>query len=254
MKKTTIVLFVSLLLVLVLPVSAWANISRVVDQALLLTTEQAAALEEKAADVQSTYETEILILTVNTLNGVSAEEYADAYYVSAGFPDNGVLLLLAMAEREWYIYTSGSAIYAFSDRDIQALGGSLADHLGSGNYYQAFDAYLAELPGYLRQVDASTDGSLSGTEPSLPLSILIGAIAAAVVVLIMVSSMNTKRKQAGASGYMHDGSFRLNICQDLFLYSKVDKVRKQETTSSDGKTTVHRSSGGRSHGGGGGKF
>lgn len=44
----------------------------------------------------------------------------------------------------------------------------------------------------------------------------------------------------------------MDIRQDLFLYSKVDRVKKPEKDSSESST--HTSSSGTTHGGGGGKF
>ena len=256
MKRISLVLILSLLLAFVLPFAASAEGNRVEDWAMLLSQEERAALEETAAGIQSSHDAEVLILTVDSLNGLSAENYADSYYISGGFQEDGILLLLAMTEREWYIYTSGSVIYRFTDRDIQNLGGALAEDLGKGNYFLAFDHYLDALPSYLGSSPVSTDTTspLSESTLNLPLSALIGFIVALVTVLVMVSSMNTKRKQGGASEYMESGSFHLLLHQDLFLYSKVDKVRKQESASSGSRTTVHRSSGGRSHGGGVGKY
>ena len=54
---------------------------------------------------------------------------------------------------------------------------------------------------------------------------------------------------------MVKGSWKLTQHRDLFLYSNVSKVRKQDPPkNSGGGSSVHRSTSGRSHGGGGGKF
>ena len=94
--------------------------------------------------------------------------------------------------------------------------------------------------------------------PNILLSLVIGVVVAAVSVLIMRASMNTKRMQYSASDYMNPGSFHLRTQQDIFLYSNVTKVRRQENNNSSGGggggSSVHTSSSGRSHGGGGGKF
>ena len=90
--------------------------------------------------------------------------------------------------------------------------------------------------------------------PSVELSVLLGLIVAGISVLIMRSGMNTKRPKRSASDYMQKNSFHMRQQQDLFLYSNLSKVRKQEPKSSGGGSSVHRSSGGSRHGGGGGKF
>lgn len=93
--------------------------------------------------------------------------------------------------------------------------------------------------------------------PNFLLSLVLGVVIAAVAVLIMRASMNTKRMQHSASDYIKPGSFHLRTHQDMFLYSNVSKVRRQQNNNGGhggGGSSVHTSSGGRSHGGGGGKF
>ena len=51
---------------------------------------------------------------------------------------------------------------------------------------------------------------------------------------------------------MKPGSFQLQMCQDVFLYSNVDQRMKPDDDSSGGGS--HISSSGRSHGGGGGSY
>ena len=64
-----------------------------------------------------------------------------------------------------------------------------------------------------------------------PLCIGIGIAVAAVVLLVLCSSMNTKHMQYGASEYIKTGTFHLRERQDLFLYSSVSKVRRQQNNS-----------------------
>ena len=92
--------------------------------------------------------------------------------------------------------------------------------------------------------------------PSVELSFLLGLVVAGISVLIMRIGMNTKRPRRSAAGYMQENSFQMRQQQDLFLYSNVSKVRRQENkpSGSGGGSSVHSSSSGRSHGGGGGKF
>lgn len=281
MKRKLFSIFLSVILIfsMSLCVSAAESLPMVVDDADLLDPAEESALEEKAMELRSQYEMDIVILTVDSLNGISAQDFADDYYDDNdyGYDENrsGVLFLLAMAEREWYISTCGDAIYALTDYGIQQLGETAFSYLYGDNFEPVFNAYLTYLPEYLNayEVSAPVDGYADDSEdyyhgeretvvyyeeeysPSIFVSLVIGVIAAAVVILIMRSSMNTKRKQYNASSYMKDGSFHLKRHQDLFLYSNVSKVRRQQNNSSrGGGSSVHRSSGGRRHGGGGGRF
>ena len=87
----------------------------VVDEAGLLSQQETDSLTEKAEDLRHTYEMDVVILTVTSLNGKSSMAYAEDYYDESGYgidaQRSGVLFLLAMEERELYIDTSGDAVY-----------------------------------------------------------------------------------------------------------------------------------------------
>ena len=80
-----------------------------VDDAGLLTEEESNALLNKLEDISQKYENEVGIVTVNSLEGKTAEAYADDYYDYNGYGygenDDGLLLLISMGEREWAIST-----------------------------------------------------------------------------------------------------------------------------------------------------
>ena len=275
MKRIASLLTVlALLMCLTLSVCADA-VTCITDNAGLLTSEEIAALEEKAAQLTETYGIHAVVLTVASLDGARAQDYADDFYDHNGYSEDGVLFLLVMAEREWYISTCGNVIYALTDYGIQQLGDEVVPYLSNALWYEGFDAFLDSLPAYLdaRENGAPVDGfaDYSGdyyhgdreevvyyeedTSPSLLLSLLAGVVVAAVVVAGMRGSMNTKRSQRSAGDYMTKGSWNLTQHSDIFLYSNVTKTRKQEPPkNTGGGSSVHRSSGGRRHGGGGGRF
>lgn len=272
-KLTSLLLAVLLLCCLVLPAGASAG-SYIVDDAGLLYSDEAAVLEEMASALSATYGIDAVILTIDSLGGVSAQDYADDYYDHNGYSEDGVLFLLAMEEREWYISTCGTVIYALTDYGIQQLGEGVLPYLSSGSWYDGFAFFLERLPYYLDAYVSGTpvDGyaDYSGTyyhgqqdeivyypqekQPSFLMSLLIGLAIGGITIAIMRSMMNTKRAQRGASVYLKDGSWNLRMHRDIYLYSNVTKTRRQQSSSSGGGSSVHRSSGGRSHGGGGGKF
>ncbi len=280
MKRKLLNLFLILLLMATLPVTVLADEvpPLVVDNAGLLTEDEWLDLIEKSlSTLRTPYQMNAVILTVDSLEGKSAQDFADDFYDQnyGEYGENGILLLLAMEEREWYIYTCGDAIYALTDYGIQASMETPLTYFAEADYYGGFDAWLDGLPYYLEayQEDSPVDGyaDYSGdyyhedreevvyyqedSSPNLMVSIAVGLVVAAIVILTMRASMNTKRQQHGASSYLKSGSFQLRSHQDLFLYSNVSKVRRQQNTNKgSGGSSVHRSSSGRKHGGGGGRF
>jgi len=273
-KMTAILISLLLLFCLVFPVCA-QTLSFVVDEAGLLLPDEITALEEKAAELTDLYGIHAVILTVDSLYGSRPQDYADDYYDYAGYGDNGVLFLLAMAEREWYISTCGSVIYALTDYGIQQVGEDVVPFLTDELWFDGFCCFLDSLHVYLNAYEsgAPIDGYAddSGdyyhadqeeilyyeeeTTPSFLFSLLCGIVISGIVVFIMRLSMNTRKAQQCASEYMIDSSWNLTQHSDVFLYSNVTKTRKQEPPkNTGGGSSVHRSSGGRRHGGGGGKF
>ena len=277
--KRKIILFM-LCLSLLIPTSVQAavfqDVQYVVDQADILTDEENGALNALAAEYSAAYGVDVLIASVEDMNGESAENYAVSLNGERNWwdSDNAILFLLAMEEREWYIATFGEAIYIFTDYSLDQLGEAAVGYFSAGYYYDGFNAYLNLIPSYFtawedrepidkHDYDPGYRNETVYYEPArertfwdvLPVSLLIGAAAAAITLFAMRSAMNTKRRQRGAADYMKQGSYHLRTHQDIFLYSNVSKTRRQQNNGSHGGgSSIHRSSGGRSHGGRGGRF
>ncbi len=77
---------------------------RVNDNAGVLTPEAAARIEEKLAGIERTDSTQIVVLTINSLEGEVLEEYsirvAEAWKIGKKNLDNGVILLIAKEDRK----------------------------------------------------------------------------------------------------------------------------------------------------------
>lgn len=282
MKRKIVCLILCLMLLssLCLTAGASSTQSYVIDNAELLSSEEGAALEEKIQSIRQEYAVDVVILTVDSLDGKTPQDYADDYYDYNGYADDGLLFLLSMEERDWYISTKGSAIYALTDYGIQQLGEGILSYLSAGDYYGGFDAFLNDLPTYLSAfrdgspIDgyADTSGDYyhgdqedvvyyddseydSSPRIHIWLSLAIGIVIAAITVIAMRASMNTKRPQRSAGDYLQESSYHLRTNQDMFLYSHMDRVRiKDDDDDHGGGSSVHTSSSGSSHGGGGGKF
>ena len=282
MKRKILCLILCLMLLssLCLTAGASSTQSYVIDNAELLSSEEEAALEEKIQSIRQEYAVDVVILTVDSLDGKTPQDYADDYYDYNGYADDGLLFLLSMEERDWYISTKGNAIYALTDYGIQQLGEGILSYLSAGDYYGGFDAFLNDLPTYLSAfrdgspIDgyADTSGDYyhgdqedvvyyddseydSSPRIHIWLSLAIGIVIAAITVIAMRASMNTKRPQRSAGDYLQESSYHLRTNQDMFLYSHMDRVRiKDDDDDHGGGSSVHTSSSGSSHGGGGGKF
>ncbi len=77
---------------------------------------------------------------------------------------------------------------------------------------------------------SAADGSSAASEVNPVLvgvivGVAAGLVSAGVALFFMCRSMNTVRKEKSADGYIADGSFELEECRDVFLYSHVTRIR-----------------------------
>lgn len=259
MKKT--ILFLScvvLILSLSIPAFAVGGSPKIVDEADLLSLSEEATLQTMALALANEYRIDVVILTIDSLNGKDITAYADDYFDNNGYgigsEHSGVLLMLSMEYRDWAISTCGDGIDALTDYGQEQLMDDVLDYFGDDNYYEGFHKYLRELDTYFEAwengepIDVQTGFSIV----NLFVSLAIGIIAAGITISVMKSGMKTAKPQRNAQSYVKQNSFQLSGQRDIYLYSNTTRVRKQE--SSSGGSSTHRSSSGRSHGGSRGKF
>ena len=257
-----------------LAVPAFAAVSRVVDNADLLSDREEEDLASRMEDIERRHGLPIILLTERTIGSYAVNQYAaDAFERYVGKEEDGLLFLLNMGERDYFTLTSGKAISAFTDWGLDRLHSAVLPSLSSGNYYEAFVRYLGYAEDYMARYESGSAYDVPfaygpGDAAYTPLTvqerfakiapiILIAAFAIAlVVVLCMKARMKTVRKKGDAASYVRD--FDLIRAQDIYLYTTTTR-RRIETDSGHrgggggGSTIFHSSSGGH-YGGSGGKF
>ena len=264
MKKIlSMVLLLLLLAALALPAYASGEGSRLVDDADLLSRSEARELEEKLDDISRQGELDVVIVTVDSLDGYSARDYADDYFDYNGYGmgpgRDGILLLVAMDDREWHISTRGYGITAFTDAGLSYMEDHIVPELSEGDYYEAFVIYAELCDDFVRHARAGNpyDWDNLPKEDFNPVStllicVIIGFVAAFIVTAVMKGQMRSVRSKAGANDYVKSGSLVLTQARDIFLYSNVSRTPRPKSNS--GGSSTHSSSSGASHGGRGGSF
>jgi len=229
------------------------NDLRLVDDADLLKDNEKEEIEERLDEISEKYEIDVVIVTVDSTDRKSPMDFADDYFDYNGYgygsDRDGILLLISMEERDWWISTSGKAIDIFSDSFIESMGDSIVDYLADEYYSDAFNTFIDDCDYYI-------NGELNGYPFNYVFTIIFSLIAGLIVALIATGIMKGKLKsvrfQNAAGNYIKKGSMVVSVSRDLYLYKTVRRVARPKSNSSSGST--HRSSSGRSHGGGGGKF
>ena len=258
MKKIFSVLLTALLFSLLCITSfAQSTSPLIVDGADVLSETEEQALLTTLEAIRADHDFDVVILTVESLNGEWPEVYADDYYDYNGYSYDGVLLLVCPESGDGHISTSGYGITAITDAGIEVITDDISSDLSWDNYYSAFETYA-------NYCDEFVDRALEGDpfdyddipkEPfsiakSIILSLIIGFAFALVIVLVMKSQLKSVAFKENASEYVKRGSMNLTHSRDLYLYSRVTRTPKPK----DNGSGTHRSSSGRSHGGGSFKF
>ena len=234
---------------------------RLVDDARLLTSSEKSELLSLLNEISERQDMDIVVVTVNSLNGKSPRAFADDYYDHNGYGADGVLLLIAMDSRDWYISTSGYGITALTDAGIAYMEDRFVDDLSDGDYASAFMTYAELCDDFITQAKSGTAydrGNMPRSAFPWGQNILIfaaiGFVIAFIATGIMRSKLKSVRPKIGAGDYIKQGSFRVTNANDLFLYRRVTRRARPKDNGSSGGSSTHGSSSGRSHGGGGGKF
>ena len=246
MKRICITALIFLLcLGVMIPVMAAEEAApRLVDQADLLSDHAEETIRSQLDAISEKQGLDVVVVTVDSLGGKTAEEYADDLSDYSGYAEDAVLLLVSMEDRDWWISGSGEGEDIFTSERIEEIGFKFTHLLGGGEYAKAFDVYASEC-------EAAISGArIKSHVIGIAICVGIGLLVALIATGVMKGKLKTVRWQAAADNYIKQGSLNLTHKQDIFLYREVSRREKPKSNSSGS----HTSSSGRSHSGGGGKF
>lgn len=236
-----------------------------IDNADLLDDEEESLLIEDMYNACGQWDCDIAIVTVQDYEEASITEFADAFAdkKSYGFTQNssgGVVFAISMADREWWISTTGTAIQTFTDAGQEYISDRVVSYLSDGDYYGGFSEF-ATLSGQFMEQAATGEPYDVDNMPTTKMTpfrvivcIIIGFLIALIPILVMMSKLKTVNKVEDASQYTH-GGIKLTEERDIYRNHVVTKTPiPKDTDSSGGGSSTHTSSGGGTHGGSGGHF
>ena len=288
-KKFLSVLLALILCIMLIPaVLADSSKSVVYDQEKLFGDADTDMLNAKLAELYNTYNVDVAIVTEPSLDGKTAQEYADDFYdeygIGRGDTKGGILLMISSAERQWAISTAGYGIYAFTDSDLEYISDNFLPYLSDGDWYGACTSFIADCGPCLVAAEndeqpydpddfdndyddnyepIASDGWFSIAW--LGMALIVGLIAAVIGTSVMKSGMKSVSMRESAADYLRAGSFKPGRQQDLFLYRTVAMTARPKNNDSDGGhhggfgsgggfSGTHASRGGATHGGRSGSF
>ncbi len=273
MKIRFFILTLVLFTVFALPVGA--SLPLVVDNANILTTEEERELETLLQEKSNLIDGDLVVLTVPSLEGATAQAYADDYFDYTGYGRgetwNGALFLVAMEERQWAISTCGTVFDAMTEYALDTLEDAVIPYLSAEEYATAFREYATITAGYVldmaqyEQYDDYYNTHYNNTHYTnsvrnsfgsewIVISLVVGFLFALIPMGVLKKQLNTVAMQTGAADYQKNG-VHITDSRDLFLYRNLSKRAKpKDPPRTSGGGGGHISSSGRSHGGRSGGF
>ena len=250
------------------------------DEADILTSGEEANVLAKLQEVSDKYDFDVAVLTVNSTGGKNIQAFADDYWDYNGFgrgvSHDGILLVLDMGERDWYLCTTGRGYDVFNDTDIQNMGKAFVNKLSDGDFEGAFLEYADQCDAYLEWAEAGFpddgDPAVQKRRIITPGKIFVwiagslglGAITGTRAKKSAERELRTVHRKSDARNYQTQAGVQMTNSNDLFLYSNTvvtvlpppDTNRSDNSHHSSGHTggSIHMGSSGTFHGGGGGKF
>ena len=265
MKKIQFIsLFILLLFVaMMIPVSA-ERAPRLTDAAGLLSESEQAALVSTLDEISEKHQVDVVVVTIDSLGEMTAAECAEYFYDNFGYgfgnDKSGILLLISMEERDWYITSVGFGITAVNKAGREYISDNMLGYLSDGYYAKAFKEYALSCD-YLISLAETGDPFDYDDFPKEPFGVLkhliisavIGLVAAFIVTGSMKGKLKSVRHQTAAGNYVKKDSMKVTESRDLFLYRQVSRTERPRDEDS-GSSDTHTSASGTTHSGGGGKF
>ena len=224
----------------------------VADYADILTDEEEQTLNDRLTQISDYNDCSVVVLTVYSLEGKTAQTYADDYYDYNDFNYNGILFLISTEERDWAMSTCGDSIDVFSDARLDYIFEQMRYDLKYDDFNSAFTTFAdlcEEFYNNPEEYDDYNNYEESEEGSNLLLSLVLGLIIGTITTIVFYSQLKS------ANNYVKSNSLNILQKKDIFLYSTETKTRKESSSNSNhSHSSTHRSSSGRSHGGRSGKF
>ncbi len=289
MKKVSALVF-SLVFALVFSVIAFADYNVMIDDgAMLFTEEEEALIDGEAYSFATENNFSVAVVTTDNAMGKSAMEFADDYYdsliFSSGWPEDGMVFLIDMDNREIYVSCAGLCIDEYTDYELNLIVDSGYLYVSDGDYAGCIlamiteaaeqannssdaDAYYFENGKWMSAADGYYEDnyyydSYNPQSKTFKIShVFIYMVIGLAIGGITVMSVKNNYKNTGKGDEFNADDISLeltgsndNVISKNVITTKIPRNNNHNRHGGGrGGTSVHRSSGGVRHSGAGRKF
>ncbi len=243
------------------PFTVSAHEAALVDNAGLVSSSDFTKVDEALWEPITEHDVDVWVHTTKSLDNLPIFNYTDQWYETYSSRDDGIVLVVCSTTREYYIMTSGSCIYSFTDAGLDYIEAQIVPKMGKGDYAGAFMTFAELCDDFMVQSAKGTpyDGGNMPKEPynvglSLLIALGVGIAAGGIGLLFLFSNLKSVQQQRGAADYKKSNSFHLDMHRDLYLYRKVERREKPKDDDKNGGSTTRTGASGQTRGGSGGTF
>lgn len=127
---------------------------KVYDNADLLSEEEELSLQQMCVSASQNSQADIIVVTVDSLEGKTAQAYADDFFDYNGFgyeeeQGSGTLFLISMEERQCAFSTSGDCVDLFSQSESNQIVETVTSYLSDSAYYEGLEYYIETTQEYI---------------------------------------------------------------------------------------------------------
>lgn len=236
------------------------------DDAQLLTKDERKELNETLTQISKRQGLDVAILTTKDTGGKALLDYAMTMYEALeygqGKNKDGILLVVNMETRKFWMATHGYGITAFTDAGISYISEKLGPSLKKEKYMKAFTTFGSLCEKFVEKAHNGKPYDV-GNMPfkwlpwyCVPISLLVGFVCAVFVVSKKREQLHSVSFEDKAHNYMKKNTLKMKESHDYFLYHTItrNRIKSDDDDSSSGGSSTYSSSSGDTYGGGGGSF
>lgn len=206
--------FLLLLLTVTLPLNAQDYLpakpkkqTSVYDQADMMRGDEAKRLEQKLVNYSDTTSTQIVVVTINSLQGndiaLYGTELAHKWGIGQKDKDNGILLLVSKEDRRMTIRTGYGMEHLLTDAlSKRIIENIITPAFKQGNYYQGLDQGTTAI---MQVMSGEYQGERAYEGPGGK----IPALFIVIVFIVIMMILSRRKKGGGKNGGRRSGGFSL---------------------------------------------
>ncbi len=231
---------------------------RVVDECDLFSDSEEDYLRERVAAFSAKYDTDLVIYTFKTPDGMATHQATTRFYEKNGYgygdEYSGLLFVIEPLSASFYttLDTFGDRMGLISSECYVRMHSNSYPYFDSGRCFDGTIHFLDDLEFYYEKGRVPKSAEDWGND--IVKAIVIGAVAGAILLLIAAIRMAPPRVKRDAYGYLVKESFKALPLADDYIGTSVTRTYSPKESSSGSYDSSYSGSSGASHTGSGSSF